>query len=67
MAAIEKPGKPILMKFGLLGTILSKWSFRHLKYTNLSIGDDFIYSSRIFFSSFSREAVASLQISYQAN
>ena len=67
MAAIGKPAKPILMRFGLLGILLSRWSFRHLKYTNLSIGDDFIYSSRIFFSSFSREAVASLQISYQAD
>ena len=50
MAAIGKPAKPILMRFGLLGILLSRWSFRHLKYTNLSIGDDFIYSSRIFLS-----------------
>ena len=67
MTAIGKPAKPILMRFGLLGILLSRWSFRHLKYTNLSIGDDFIYSSGIFFSSFSKEAEASLQISYQVD
>ena len=50
MAAIGKPAKPILMRFGLLGILLSRRSFRHLKYTNLSIGDDFISSSRIFLS-----------------
>ena len=41
----------------------SIWSFRHLKHQNLSTGDDFIYSSRIFFLvTFlaTREAVALL-------
>ena len=69
MAAIGKPAKPILMRFGLLGILLSRWSFRHLKYTNLSIGDDFIYINGIFLVPYqlTREAVASLQISYQAD
>ena len=53
MAAIGKPAKPMLMRFGLLGILLSRWSFRHLKYTNLSIGDDFIYINGIFISSLS--------------
>ena len=53
MAALGKPAKPILMRFGLLGILLSRQSLRHLKYTNPSIGDDFINSNGIFFSSFS--------------
>ena len=45
----------------MLGKLIQ--SFRHLKHQNLSTGDDFIYSSGIFFLVkflTSREAVAAL-------
>ena len=63
MAAIGKPAKLILMRFGLLGILLSRQSLRHLKYTYPSIGDNFIHSNGIFLVPFevTNEAVALLK------
>ena len=38
---------PLANDLMMSGTLI--WSFRHLKHQNLSTGDDFIYSSGIFF------------------
>ena len=63
MATKGKSAKVILMRFGLLGILLSRQSLRHLKYTNPSIGDDFIHKNGIFLVPFqvTKEAVALLK------